>query len=304
MQQGTMSGRCGHDQKWANHDDPGTGDVFHALHAGLTVELISTKRPRFMTCAPHEALPEVMARNTEPYDFLPVIASGDGTQDRIIGLFHAAKFFGKKTGDENIERHYAPLSEDYLIGADASILNFVVDADEKPCRLVVSGPNIVGLVSLSDLQKLPVRAALFALITGFEIAMFEAIKRECAKDEDWKGHLSEGRQKKIDEEIQQSHEGDGFVDALLFTQFCDKSEILLKGFQLPESKTAFRKKLEQIQALRDNLAHANEHAASPDQARHVCAVVRDLLALREIIAVMERRNSDVAGIGAMRQGVT
>lgn len=291
-------------ERWANHDDAGTGDVFHALHAGLTVELISTKRQQLMTCAPDEALPDVMARNTEPYDFLPVVASDDGTQDRIVGLFRAAKFFDEKPGDENIEQHCEPLSEYNLIGADASILNFVVDADEKPCRLVVSGPNIVGLVSLSDLQKLPVRAALFALITGFEIAMFEAIKRGCANDEDWKTHLSEGRQKKIEEEIAQSHEGDGFVDALLFTQFCDKSDILTKGFQLPESKAAFRNKLNQIQALRDNLAHANEYAASPDQARHVCAVVRDLLALRETIAVMERRDSDVAGIGATRQGAT
>lgn len=291
-------------ERWANHDDAATGDVFHALHTGLTVELISTKRPQLMTCAPHEALPDVIARNTEPYDFLPVVTSGDRTQDRIVGLFHAARFFAEKPNDENIEQHYAPLSEDYLIGADASILNFVVGADKKPCRLVVSGPNIVGLVSLSDLQKLPVRAALFALITGFEIAMFETIKRECVKDEDWKRHLSDGRQQKIDEEMEQSHEGDGFVDALLFTQFCDKSKILLKGFQLPESKTAFRNKLEQIQALRDNLAHANEYAASPDQASHVCAVVRDLLALRETIAVMERRDSNVAGIGAMRQGAT
>ena len=33
-------------ETWANHDNAGTGDVFHALHAGLTVELISTKRPQ------------------------------------------------------------------------------------------------------------------------------------------------------------------------------------------------------------------------------------------------------------------
>ncbi len=291
-------------ESWANHADAGTGDVFHALHVGLTVELISTKRSQLMTCAPHEAVPDVIARNTEPYDFLPVVVTDDGQRDRIVGLFHATNFFGKKPGEGRIEQHYAPLSEDYLIGADASILNFVVDADEKPCRLVISGPNIVGLVSLSDLQKLPVRAALFALITGFEIAMFEAIKRGFANDEDWKAHLSEGDQQKIDEEIEKSHKGDGFVDALLFTRFCDKSEILLKAFQLPHSKTVIRNKLKQIQTLRDSLAHANEYAASPDQARHVCAVVRDLLTLRENFAVMDRRDSNVAGIGAIQRRAT
>ena len=67
-------------ETWANHDNAGTGDVFHALRAGLTVELISTKRPQLMTCALHEALPVVMARNTEPYDFLPVVAAAEGSR--------------------------------------------------------------------------------------------------------------------------------------------------------------------------------------------------------------------------------
>ena len=284
--------------RWANRDDTGTGDVFHALHAGLTVELIATKLPQLMTCAPDEPLSVVKARNTEPYDFLPVLAPGDGGRDRIVGLFHAAKVFDETPADGRIEQHYAPLSEDCLIGADTSILNFVMDADEMPCRLVISGARIVGLVSLSDLQKLPVRAALFALITGFEIAMFEAIKRECPNDDDWKRYLSDGRRDKINEEIEQSHQGDGFVNELLFSQFCDKSEILLKGFQLPRSKTSLRG----IQKLRDSLAHANEYAASPEQARNVCAVVRNLLALREKITALRLHEYASTAINAGQRG--
>jgi hypothetical protein len=58
------------------------------------------------------------------------------------------------------------LPEENLIGADAGILSFVKGADRRGCRLVMSGAEISGLVSLSDLQKLPVRATvLFALIT-------------------------------------------------------------------------------------------------------------------------------------------
>ena len=169
--------------RWANRDDTGTGDVFHALHAGLTVELIATKLPQLMTCAPDEPLSVVKARNTEPYDFLPVLAPGDGGRDRIVGLFHAAKVFDETPADGRIEQHYAPLSEDCLIGADTSILNFVTDADEMPCRLVISGARIVGLVSLSDL----------------EIAMFEAIKRECPNDDDGSATLDESNGRELDE---------------------------------------------------------------------------------------------------------
>ena len=41
------------------------------------------------------------------------------------------------------------------------LLDFVRTADEHSCRLVVDGGRVTGLVSLSDIQKLPVRAALF-----------------------------------------------------------------------------------------------------------------------------------------------
>ena len=288
-------------EKWANHNNAGAVDVFHALHAGLTVELISTKRPQLMTCALHEALPVVMARNTEAYDFLPVVAPGDRQQDRIIGLFDAVQFCDEVSVEGHIEQHYVPLSEEHLMGADASILEFVVDADKRPCRLVISRANIVGLVSLSDLQKLPVRAALFALITGFEISMFEVIKREYPNDDEWKRSLSDNRKKKINKEIEGSHRGDGFVDALLFTQFCDKLKILRKGFQLPKSehsKGNFRDKLDEIQTLRDNLAHANEYAATRDQARQLCGVIRELLALRDTIAHMVRVDSEMVRAGA------
>jgi hypothetical protein len=92
--------------------------------------------------------------------------------------------------------------------------------------LVVSNSGIIGLVSLSDLQRLPVRAVLFSVITGFEITMMEVIKRSFSSDEDWLCCLSEGRRKKIKDTIAESHRGDGFVDALLFTQFCDKAALL------------------------------------------------------------------------------
>lgn len=281
-------------ERWVNHDKAGTGDAFHTLHTGLTVELISTKRSQLMTCALDETLSALMGRNTERYDFLPVVDSGDGKQNQIVGLFCATEFFDQAPGEECIDKYYKPLSEEYLIGADASILEFVVDADEKPCRLVISGASIVGLVSLADLQKLPVRAALFALITGLEISMFKAIKKAFPTNDCWKRHLSVGRRTKIDERVTQSHKSNGFVDALLFTQFCDKAEIILKFFPLPQSKRAIRYQIETIQALRDNLAHANEYAASPDEARQVCAVVRNILTLRAEIRTVGRGNSDAA----------
>jgi hypothetical protein len=81
-------------------------------------------------------------------------------------------------------------TEENLIGADASLLTFIRNADRQMCRLVVSGPEMNGLVSLSDLQQLPVRAALFAMVTHLEITMAQAIRREFNQSEDWMDCLS------------------------------------------------------------------------------------------------------------------
>jgi hypothetical protein len=216
-----------------------------------------------------------VARSPEDYDFIPVIDENR----RFIGLFDASAHRGRQTL-ATIWQCFVPLSEKYLIGADASILDFIIDADQRPCRLVISGAKIFGLVSLSDLQRLPVRAALFALITGLEITMAEFIKEKYSDESAWLEVLASRRQQKINDEMNKAKADNGYVESLLFTQFCDKNRIVERSF--PEGR---RKDLEirlnKIEKLRNSIAHANEYAATPDQAKSVCEVVRDLLELRD-----------------------
>ena len=210
--------------RWASGDKTGSGDIFETLHSGLTVALIATERDTLMTCCPSESLRAAVSRSAEQqYDYLPVT---DDEGSEIVGLLHSVDFVRNSSCTGFVEKHFRPLSERDMIGANASILDFIKEADSKPCRLIVSGDKIVGLVTLSDLQKLPVRAALFALITGLEIMMYEAIKQKYPTGEKWKQHLTVHRQKNIKEKIDNSAKGDGFVDDLLFTQFCDKRDIL------------------------------------------------------------------------------
>jgi hypothetical protein len=270
--------------RWASGDDPASPADFRALHAGLTVYLIATPRDQLMTCAPDERLPAVAARNTEPYDYLPVVQS-DGL---ILGLFRAADFHEREPPDDPVSDHMLRLTEDYAIGGDASILDFLLDADDRPCRLVFSGAKVSGLVSLSDLQKLPVRAALFALITGLEITMADAIRSGYGSSTEWAHHLSEDRRGKIEEQAAASRAANSYVDHLLFTQFCDKRDIIAKALPKQISKTRFREDLKKLEKLRDNLAHANEYAATREAARDLSGTVRTLLDRQEEIAALFR----------------
>lgn len=267
---------------WSNNETIGNGQIFTAMHIGLTVDLIATPRDALKTCSINETLKTVVQGNTDHYDFLPVVEAG-AEKNHVVGLLHAACFRKDPVPEGSVATHFKPLSEKDLIGAGSSILDFIKTGDSNPCQLLVSKAGVDGLVSISDLQKLPVRAALFALITGFEITMAEAIRAKFPLDEDWLDLISEDRRHQIKAVIDKSRNVDGFVDALLFSQIVDKATIVRKRFELPWSAKTFKCKFKKITKLRNALAHANEYAATPDEARGVCATVRDILGLQQVL---------------------
>jgi hypothetical protein len=267
---------------WAKSNFGDHRDGFDTLHTGLTVELISTSRHDLKVCSVQDQIDDVIKGNIEKYDFLPVVRSED--DQKITGLFHTKGFPAGAPLVGTVAQNFTPLSEETIIGADSSILDFVRDADQKPCQLVVSGAHIVGLVSLSDLQRLPVRAVLFALITGFEITMMSAIRKWYVDEEEWISCLSDGRREVLEGQRDAALALDSFIDSLLLTQFSDKKQLVLKRYQGLRSKTSLKDALNKIERLRDFVAHANDYAPSPKQATEVCAVVRNLLELRAEIS--------------------
>jgi hypothetical protein len=247
----------------------------HTFQEGLPVRLIATARQDLRTCCDDEWIADVVTRNQEGFDHFPVVASS-GVPDRIIGLIELVGWDQGKAAAGRVSDRMSPLCEDNLIGADASILSFVKSADTNPCRLVVSGARIEGLVSLSDLQKLPVRAALFALITQLEMTMAEAIRRECRGSARWKERLSPGRLEKVEAKQRAARRDDNWVDDLLFTEFADKKTIIRKAAILPDGKTQFDEAMREAEGLRNLLAHANDYAESRAAAAKVCSTARTI----------------------------
>jgi hypothetical protein len=251
-------------------------DLMAALQDRLPIALIATPRHALRTCRSDEMLAEVMARNDEGFDYFPVIDATRHGHERIIGLIELVPYLHGQTAGGIVREHMSALSEDNLIGADAGILTFVRTADRHGCRLVMSGAEISGLVSLSDLQQLPVRAALFALITHVEMTMAEAIRREFNGSEEWKTRLSEGRQQKLERKRGEAKSADNLVDDLLLTEFVDKATIIWKSPNFTDGKRRFEDDMTEARKLRDNLAHANEYAAARDAAAKVCDTVRKI----------------------------
>ena len=264
--------------RWANPGDTGP-DVLDQVQRGLTVDMIMTPRAGLETCRRDEIASDVAGRNTRNFSFLPVV---DG-EERILGLYEAARWFGKRAPQQAIDDDFVPFSEEIVIGADASIIDFVKRADEQPTRLVVSGDRVAGLVSLSDLQQLPVRAALFTLITRLEMTMAERIEQEWNADGSpgWLAVLGGNRRPTIQEVIDRAKMEDGFVSEIAFSQLADKATIIRKKRLIPGSATRLKRDFKAIVRLRDDIAHANYYAETPEMAGKVCSAVRTILRIEK-----------------------
>ena len=228
-------------------------------------------------CRCDESVAAAVKTNTDRYSYFPV----EDETGNVLGLLRAEEWFDKEAPSCVVGEAYEQLSEQHLIGAQESIIAFISEADTRPVRLVAGRQGISGLITISDLQKLPVRAALFTLVTGLELAMSRRIEREWADDHDgWFGCLSPGRRDKLKKKVREAERAGTFVNKLVLTELKDKARIVVNCGLVPgTSKTKLREQFEDIETLRNMLVHANDYASHPDEAKKVCKTVREILAI-------------------------
>ena len=268
---------------WPRSESVCSPDFFDRLLQGPTVVHIQTPRDQFVTCSPEQRLSDIVHSATEPYDeydYLPVVRSSSSTQ--VIGVL-CTRSAAKHDGNTRVKDCYEPLAESHLLGANASILEFVLHADCHPCRFIVAGGRISGLVTLSDLQRLPVRMTLFALVTGFEMTLIEAIKRRYPEEEQWLSLLPPPLQRKIRRAIQRARAHDNFVHGLYVTNLHHKNIVVQHVPCFDYGGECLATELRDIRCLRNQIVHADNFALTPEKARKACRVARNLLALRRQI---------------------
>ena len=268
---------------WPRLDSVCSADFSARLLGGLTVADIQTPREQFVHCSPEQRLTEIL-RSTNEYDYLPVVRDTSSSQDtsppQVIGVLCTRSVNGREH-DGCVGDCYESLAERHLLGADASILEFVLQADDHPCRFVVRGERITGLVTLSDLQRLPVRMTLFALLTGFEMTLIEAIRRHCPEDDEWLSLLPPCFRGKVEQNIERAKARDNFVHGLYATNLYHKLHIARHFPCFDHGDERLAAELRHIRCLRNKVVHADHFALTPEEAREVCRLARNLLALQE-----------------------
>lgn len=244
------------------------------LEATIPVSLISTFG-KLVECEANDRLKDVLSRmDVEPFDHLPV--RGGAQYVGLLSLYKARQD-DAETADKGLVVRCVmqPLNADCLISAETGLLSFIVDADRAPCRLVVRGTRVDGIVSLSDLQKLPVRAALITLITHLELLMTSVIKKTFPDNERLFDYIkSDARRHAAEAAWERLKEEDLVLDVTGVLLFCDKRDLLTLIDKSPWSKSKIESNFKKMEKLRNSLAHAGDYAATRDNALATIEVVR------------------------------
>lgn len=233
-----------------------SGDIFQTtmggLETGLQVQHITTFGPQ--TCASNENVTTVLSDpDLKEFDQIPVRRGS-----RIVGVIERALCPASGLA----EKCMRTLDDSMLVSAQTPLTRFIPLLVDAPYRLVLGGKEdhgINGIVTRSDLLKLPVRLFAFSLVTHLELLMSEIIRAQFLDTEDWWIILSPGRRTKIEEKMDSLKQRNFNPPLLELTEFSDKRTIVKKHLGLGKD---FANDLEEIEELRNKVAHAGNYAGS------------------------------------------
>jgi hypothetical protein len=235
--------------------------------------MIMTPREEIVSCMMDDPIFDAHKKSNNQFTYLPVQNSGN----KLVGLLDLSD---TKPSTDLVKTHMVKMDEQLIIGADASIYDFILEVRDSPIKLVVSKSEIVGLIVSSDLQALAVRVSLFSIITNLEILMSNRITKSFSNDK-WMTFLTKGRREKLQAEINKSIASDGFVSKIIFTQLSDKTEIIRKAKLVEGAHDKLKKIFKNIVTLRDKISHAADFATTPESVKELCSTVHDILRLKE-----------------------
>ena len=248
---------------WAQSTVDTTDSAFlDTLHGQFPVSLIATPREAFV-CRPRAQWMDIQDDpEVEGFDQIPL--TGDS------GRFESV--FVSDHGE-------VALHEGMFMAASAPLLAFLRSADDQRFRLLVDGERVSGLVTISDLQKLPVYSVLFGVVLAVETLLMEWIRRKSKWDDDaWLKHLHPGQLGTIKKYWEEAQANNLAVDRLAVASFKHEMTAAI-GLGLFDADDDTHERLKRVEALRHRVCHAIDIAPSPEHALAVPAETRNALSL-------------------------
>jgi hypothetical protein len=249
--------------------------ALRATEQSFHVQLIGTFAPD-LVCAPaNEGATPWLAANHPDFDQFPV-RNGDLT----IGIL--ARSDGH--GDTTVAEAMQPLSEGLIVSAGMPISELIPKLGLSHSRLVLRSERIDGLVTRSDLLKLPVRMLIFGLISHLEMCCRQMI-RERVPWPMWLERLGTERRRDVLKKLRKLKTARLEPDPLEFSTFSDAIRVLR---QEPDLGTEFQLEATAVLNLRNDIAHAKTFISSPSDVQDFVNAFNTTHALLGRLAKMSR----------------
>jgi hypothetical protein len=191
--------------------------------------------------------------NNPEFDQFPV-KQGPAT----VGMLLRQADHERKTVYEAMQ----PLSEGLIVSADMPLADLIPQLRDSHSRLVLRGGRLDGLVTQSDLLRLPVRMLLFGLISHLELCLRSLVRKRIPLPK-WLELLPADRRREITGKLREFADARFEPDPLEFTNFSDVLNMLALQSDLGLGGR-FKTETDAIRDLRNDVAHAKTFVASVD----------------------------------------
>jgi hypothetical protein len=232
------------------------------IERSMPVRLIATFDNLITAILDEPSIDALNKVNKHRFDYLPVRRSINGP---IIGIVSADRL-RDKNGSHTVDQVFEPIGSDDLISSDTSLLQFIWSADQQPRRLVLESTKIRGIVTLSDIQKLPVRISLFSLFIHFELLLTEHLRQRLVNRNALE-FVAPGRRDGVSKKWKAFIGNDLEHDIFSAMDICDKRDVAEKLGILGKPAKFIASSISNIERfLRNPIAHGAEYAISKKAA--------------------------------------
>jgi len=225
--------------------------VVSRYQAAFTVEMISTFDDLIVCEDPGNAS-ELFSRH-KGLDQFPVRIDG-----KVIGVV-------ERWSASRVHR----LEECLLAAAKEPLGQFLPSLQARKYMLVLRGRQVEGIVTRSDLTKLPVRLYSFSVIAHLEDLLAQLIEARFGSDS-FKAELNAKRRRKFEDTFQKLKKEKMDPPPVEALFLCDKCRIVSNAYGLGGSA---QHELDEIERMRNQVAHMATYANDQDD---VCHFLRQL----------------------------
>lgn len=222
--------------------------TIQTLEKELQVQHIATFP--FQECRHDDEIASVLARkDLQAFDQIPVRRGSS-----IAGILEREKCTAK---GGKVEKYMSPLDDSVLVAAETPLLDFITG--NAIYRLVLRGSKIEGIITRSDLLKLPVRLLAFSLVTHIEALLSRVIQAKGIESKVLITYLRPERQGEINQSLRKLKAEKREIDPLELTYLSDKREIarrlnIFRSYELEN--------LKEVNELRNTIAHQDNYTES------------------------------------------